>query len=336
MLELAPELRHLQRLQQVDSPYVSSHRLTTVSYRQQSYGVDALRIGGANDNVPALLFTGGVHGVERIGAQVVLAFLDNVLQRLQWDDSIHDLLQSVTLWFVPVVNPVGLAWCRRSNGQCVDLMRNAPISADGPVTPLVGGQRLTRWLPWYRGDAARMEDESKALMDLVLQLAEQSSMLLTLDVHSGFGMHDRLWFPLACSRRPIAHLPEMFSLQRLLRSNYPNHDYLFEPQSQHYLTHGDLWDYAYLEAQRCDNLLLPLTLEMGSWRWVKKNPRQLGRLGMFNPVKPHRLQRVLRRHLVLMEFLIRATRSWLNWVPAADQRLYCQQQAMQLWYDDNG
>lgn len=49
---------------------------------------------------------------------------------------------------------------------------------------------------------------------------------------------------------------------------------MFEPQSQQYLTHGDLWDHLYLRALtgHPGHLFLPLTLEMGSWLWVKKNP----------------------------------------------------------------
>ncbi|MCG8459603.1 MAG: hypothetical protein MI919_25265, partial [Holophagales bacterium] len=80
---------------------------------------------------------------------------------------------------------------------------------------------------------------------------------------------------------------------------------MFEPQSRHYVTHGDLWDYAYQQAYQEERLLLPLTLEMGPWRWVKKNPMQFGPTGLFNPVKPHRVQRVLRHHMSLLEFLIR-------------------------------
>ncbi len=66
---------------------------------------------------------------------------------------------------------------------------------------------------------------------------------------------------------------------------YAHHHYVFEPQSRQYLTHGDLWDYLYLKAAaRPGRMFLPMTLEMGSWLWVKKNPRQLfSRHGIFNP-----------------------------------------------------
>jgi hypothetical protein len=61
-------------------------------------------------------------------------------------------------------------------------------------------------------------------------------------------------------------------------------------------------------------VLLPLTLEMGSWTWVRKNPLQAATsLGRFNPVKPHRRRRTLRRHLPLLDFLFRAARSSHLW-----------------------
>lgn len=61
-------------------------------------------------------------------------------------------------------------------------------------------------------------------------------------------------------------------------------------------------------------LFLPLTLEMGSWLWVRKNPRQLfSPVGPFNPILPHRLRRVLRRHLPLIDFLQRAVHNAEAW-----------------------
>jgi len=99
---------------------------------------------------------------------------------------------------------------------------------------------------------------------------------------------------------------------------------LVEAQSQKYITSGDLWDFLVLEdqAQRQDAVFLPLTLEMGSWLWVRKNPRQaFSSLGIFNPIVPHRLQRTLRRHLPLLDFLVRAATSHSKWLgPVRPQR----------------
>lgn len=72
---------------------------------------------------------------------------------------------------------------------------------------------------------------------------------------------------------------------------------------------------------------------MGSWRWVKKSPMQLfSRLGIFNPLPPHRLQRVLRSHLVWLDFLSRVGCAWRDWLPAGSERSRHHQAALTHWY----
>jgi hypothetical protein len=77
---------------------------------------------------------------------------------------------------------------------------------------------------------------------------------------------------------------------------------------------------------------LPLTLEIGSWRWIRKNPLQLRQsLGLFHPIKPHRINRVLRSHLVLMDFLLHAAMSYEKWLNQS-HTLVMEQKALDLWY----
>jgi hypothetical protein len=120
----------------------------------------------------------------------------------------------------------------------------------------------------------------------------------------------------------------------------PYHRYLFEPQCHQYRTHGDLWDYLYhhhLQRQHgatdTPAVFLPLTLDLGSWLWVRKNLRQITSFtGLFNPLVPHRHRRILRHHNTLFDFLIRATRSWQHWLPRGPDRDAQQQRAIQRWY----
>ena len=109
---------------------------------------------------------------------------------------------------------------------------------------------------------------------------------------------------------------------------------MIEPQSRQYLTHGDLWDHLYMRAcARPDAVFLPLTLEMGSWLWIKKNPRQLlSRHGFFNPLIDHRHQRVLRRHLPWLDFISRAACSHERWLPTGVQRESQTALARARWY----
>lgn len=297
--------------------------------------VHALTLGNPDPAVPAMGIFGGVHGLERIGADVALSFLRSLVARLPWDDSLHRLLQGVRLVFMPLVNPGGLWRGTRANPQGVDLMRNSPVECVHGAPYLLGGQRWSAGLPWYRGIAgAPMQLEAQALCDVVEQDLLPHAFALSIDCHSGFGLADRLWFPHAHTPLPVAHLPDLHALGELLDVSLLHHRYLFEPQSLQYLSHGDLWDHLYLRAERLgQGTLLPLTLEMGSWLWVKKNPRQVfSRHGIFNPLIEHRRQRVIRRHLALLEFLLRATASHARWRPDARAAEQHRERALARWY----
>lgn len=305
-----------------------------VPARDRLFPVCVLSLGNPDPQLPAVGFFGGVHGLERIGAEVVLAYVRSLVMRLSWDSSLQEQLRRLRLLFMPVVNPGGVWLGTRANPRGVDLMRNAPIDAVEPVPFLVGGQRYSAGLPWYRGRSDRMEAESLALCTLVEDELLQRPFALTVDCHSGFGTQDRLWFPYAHTRRPIPHLPEFEALRAIFEQAHVHHPYVFEPQSAQYLTHGDLWDYLYQRvAHQASRVFLPLTLEMGSWLWVKKNPRQLfSRVGIFNPLIKHRQQRVMRRHLGLLDFFMRAAGSYRQWLPAGELREAHQRQALARWY----
>lgn len=241
------------------------------------FSVHAISLGSSDPQAPAVGFFGGVHGLERIGAQVVIAFLQSVLHRLPWDCTLQYLLERVRLVFMPIVNPGGMWAATRANPRGIDLMRNAPVDARDRVPFLVGGQRLSSGLPWYRGRLGDpMETESQALCSLVQTELLGRPFSLALDCHSGFGVTDRLWFPYAHTREPMAHLAEVHALQHIFLQAHSQHPYVIEPQSAQYLAHGDLWDHLYLQARhQGGTVFLPLTLEMGSWLWIKKNPQQL-------------------------------------------------------------
>lgn len=331
-----PELAELQALIADAGPRLQSCVLCESRAGARRFPVHALSLGSDDPAAPAVGFFGGVHGLERIGAEVVLAYLRSLIRRLVWDTVLQQQLRTLRLVFMPLVNPAGLWLGTRANGSGVDLMRNAPVEAREPVPFLIGGQRVSARLPWYRGDeGAAMQPESAALCALVEdELLGQRPFSLAIDCHSGFGTRDRLWFPYAHTAAPIEHLPELYALHHIFEQSHVHHQYLFEPQSRQYLTHGDLWDHLYLRAQQqAPRSFLPLTLEMGSWLWIKKNPRQLfSRYGIFNPLIRHRQQRVMRRHIALLDFFTRAASSHAEWLPPPADRESQREQALKLWY----
>lgn len=334
-----PAFSELESLEQLIEQYRHALR-TEVVLTVQADGRDlpvwCIEAGSTDLRAPAIGFFGGVHGMERIGTQVLIAWLQTVLARQQWDSHFAELLGKVRLVFMPMVNPGGLVLGTRANPAGIDLMRSAPVEAEGRVPFLLGGHRLGPHLPWFRG---QFEDplppEAAALFEVVRARLHPHPFSLAMDCHSGFGFRDRIWFPYARSRAPVPHLPEAFALRALFNQTYPNHSfYLMEPQSLSYTTHGDLWDFLYDEhLTRYPGLFLPFTLEMGSWLWVKKNPRQLfSWFGHFNPILPHRLERVLRRHLLLFDFLLHATVSYRQWLPQGERRAQFREAALARWF----
>ena len=334
--DLLPELEALRMIIEFGAPQLDVKVMRQVSTPAgSSFPIHTIALGNPDHAVPAVGFFGGVHGLERIGAQVVIAYLQSLVMRLRWDTSLRRQLEAVRLVFMPLVNPGGMAMGTRANPRGVDLMRNAPVDALGKVPFLAGGQRLSPGLPWYRGKAgAPLEEESQALCDVVASELLVRKFSIALDCHSGFGFGDRIWFPYTHKPEPIRHLAEVHALQEIYLQAYSHHRYLFEPQSLQYLAHGDLWDHLYLKScARPSGVFLPLTLEMGSWLWVKKNPRQLfSRHGMFNPLIEHRQQRVLRQHQLLLDFLSRAACGHRLWMPGPDTRAVHHAQALQDWY----
>ena len=120
---------------------------TTALSNGAKYPIYAISLGNPDPGVPAVGYFGGVHGLERIGAEVVIAYLQSLVMRLQWDSTLHRQLESVRMVFMPIVNPGGMWLGTRANPRGVDLMRNAPVDALEAVPFLVGGQRLSARLP---------------------------------------------------------------------------------------------------------------------------------------------------------------------------------------------
>lgn len=325
-----PELLHLQAILATAPSQVQSRVIAQVGPEQ--WPIYHVYFTPQQPQKPSLLLTAGFHGLERIGSQVLLAYLESLCQRLSWDEQFQQLLSHVNLHIVPIVNPSGIARGWRSNAEHIDLMRNAPHDSLEGAAFLVGGHRISGRLPWYRGPHGAWAAENRAIALLLQEWLWPSPISLVLDCHSGFGQTDRIWFPYAKSRQqPIAHLAHMYRIRQLFFQTYPHQNYLFEPQSCHYLCHGDVWDHWYDQAVQHGAQLLPLTLEMGSWNWVRKNPFQLLRShGLFHPVKPHRVKRVLRSHLILFDFLLHLTAASERGIPGlSSQHLSA---ARALWY----
>ena len=129
-----PEQLHLDNLIRLGERHLRVTEVLTVPQGDMRLPVRVIEMGSQAAGAPAIGFFGGVHGVERIGTQVILSWLHSLVHRLQWDDQLHRRLEHIRLVFMPMVNPGGIWRRTRSNPNGVDLMRNAPVEADGRVS----------------------------------------------------------------------------------------------------------------------------------------------------------------------------------------------------------
>ena len=320
IVQIVEEIDKLTQLDNSLKNLIHTQVLTTIHHHDKSYPIHALVIGSCDKSTPTLGLFGGVHGLERVGTQVVIGFIKTLIAQLQWDHALRESLSKYRIVSIPLINPVGMTHLSRSNGNGVDLMRNAPI--DGVSESkyrLYRGHRISPKLPWYRGAlGAPMEIEAQALIDFVEREMFTAQYSMSIDFHSGFGLRDRLWYPYGTSYENFLHRPLVDRIAKLFRKTHPHHVYKIEQQSDSYTIHGDLWDYLFQKQQNLNNdkIFIPWTLEMGSWIWLKKNPLQLfSRDGLFNPVIEHRYNRTMRRHYTLIDFfsrLIQNPNAWGN------------------------
>lgn len=312
--------------------------------RNESLPLWALRLKGEQAQIdsPTLTLVSGVHGNELIGVQTVIALLESLLARLQWDESLNESIKKINLVVVPFYNPIGIKQGQRANARGVDLMRNNPTDLQKSPSHLLNlyqGQSFNAQWPWYQGDWSQPEPENQSFYQLFQHWMRPAQVLISLDFHSGFGWQDQLWFPYAGQKYPFSQLADLYQFFKLFESSYPNHFYKIEPTGLNYQIQGDLWDYLYNQFHKSNlrssaAVYLPLTLEMGSWLWVKKNPIQLlSKNGLFNPMPNHRRQRVLRRHLTFFDFIIKALSNNKAWVTLNKARpADVWNQGLERWY----
>lgn len=331
------EMEELENLIKELGSLARYQHLGNVSFKGWTYPLHVLSVGSQRPEDPSLGFFGGVHGLEKIGSEVVLAYLKTVSHLMRWDKAFQNRLERSRLVFMPIVNPIGIVLHRRANGNNIDLMRNSPIDGEEPGGPIYRGHRISSLLPWYRGEeGAEMEKEARAMCRVVEEYLLCSKVSFAVDVHSGFGSQDRFWFPYAHTKTPFPLIAETFALKTIFDATYSHHFYAIEPVSRQYTIHGDMWDYIFLEHLKkgTANTFIPWTLEMGSWLWLKKNPSHIfSKIGAFHPIKPHRHHRILRRHLNLFDFLHRSLLSPELWLDIDDsEREKNRQKALGVWY----
>ncbi|MBL8032902.1 MAG: hypothetical protein JNJ69_04330, partial [Leptospiraceae bacterium] len=212
------------------------------------------------------------------------------------------------IYSIPILNPAGVARETRANARGVDLNRNSGVRAENAL-PFFGGHGISAALPYFQGKA--LQRESRALFRFLREFAlrRRKQVQLALDIHSGYGTQNFLWWPYSYSKRTVFQNSAFQAVADRLRQRHPL--YRIEPMSLSYQTHGDLWDKALLdfehrvkEGQYKKSLFLPFTLEIGTWHEIKKNPRRLlSREKIFDPPAESRKAYLREHRAMLWDFL---------------------------------
>ena len=319
MKTLFRELEKVYRLVDKVNGHGRVELLGTVDVKAHRLPIYGFQFGSKDPTAPTFGLFGGLHGLEKIGTELAVYFLYNLVERLEWNKQLQELLEKIRVVSIPLLNPGGMYLGTRSNPNGVDLNRTSPSTSDGKKLFLASGHRLSPNLPWYGGVKDKLEFENEILVEFVKKNMLNAKFSLALDLHSGFGVKDRLWFPYSKTSEPFPYYDIASRIKNLVDSNMKHHIYQIEPQADSYIIEGDIWDHLfdihYNTKNHKEDIFVPWTLEMGSWIWVKKNPLQLMNIdGMFNPYREHRFKRVMRRHWRLLDLYMNLCANHEGWL----------------------
>src|SRR5690606_16811094 len=94
-----PELRQLE--DRFDRSRLIVSEEVRVEVEDLSLPVYSVEAKPFRKGLPTVIFTAGVHGIERIGSQVLLAYMDMLVTRSPWDKVLQHQLDALNIVFVP-------------------------------------------------------------------------------------------------------------------------------------------------------------------------------------------------------------------------------------------
>lgn len=112
---------------QYSNQYPTYFTLDTIGFSVQNRPLLYVKISDSvsiQRDVPRLYLVAGTHGNEMISVEVLMNFIQWLLNQVQTDTTIQRLLRQCELHLVPVLNPDGFTLQQRQNANLVDLNRN--------------------------------------------------------------------------------------------------------------------------------------------------------------------------------------------------------------------
>jgi len=166
------------------SQYKDRATLFNIGRTTEGSDIKLLQIGTGGRGKPAIFIDGGIHAREWISPATVTYIMKEFLEN---PDKYSKILSKLDLYFVPLANPDGYEFSRRSDrlwrknrshkerGKCagVDLNRNFSYKWGGKATS------NNQCSENYRGPKPFSEPESRALRDFILARRRNIKMYLT-------------------------------------------------------------------------------------------------------------------------------------------------------------
>lgn len=250
VLELETDLRILER----DHPGLAS--VVEIGETLEKRRILALKISdnaAANENEPAVLFTGCHHAREWISVEVPYLFGKYLLDRYDLDPQVRALVDASEIWIVPIVNPDGLEYSlhvyrywrknRRANADGtfgVDINRNYGYAwgYDNEGSSGYPGSDV------YRGTGPFSEPETAAVRTLFAGVGIDFRGLIS---YHSFGQN--ILFPWGYTTAPAPSNTELGAVAAAMAgliAGVQGTVYSYGQASQLlYLTNGDTADWAY-------------------------------------------------------------------------------------------
>lgn len=114
-------------LDEIKLKYPDITSIETVGYSESGRVIKALIISDNPESLegePAVRLTGGIHGNEMMGVELLLRFIEYLTSNYSSNSIVKNIVDSRYICIIPVLNPDGLARKRRYNDNDVDLNRN--------------------------------------------------------------------------------------------------------------------------------------------------------------------------------------------------------------------
>jgi carboxypeptidase T len=197
----------VQRMQQLQNLHPEIVRLVSLGKTAENRDIWAIKISdnvSAEEQEPAILFTGLTHASEWISLPVTLYIAEQLVRDYETDTEIKGIVDNTVVWLIPIVNPDGYVYSHRVDRN----WRKNRAKIDGKIVGVDINRNFSYgWnndngfyndttSVFYKGPYPESEAETRAL----IELAAREKFRVVVDYHC---YKQYLLYPYGSSRTEI-------------------------------------------------------------------------------------------------------------------------------------